>query len=220
MAQGVIPDICEAGLDGCYGVNAGAIAAVVIAAELERQANITNPGPVNNYSYSAQDSLNTIQGEVPQGGGYVTFAGTFTTNSAMTHAVSVSIHVEKINFPAFYSQVTDNPVVAVLNQIPYTLVWSVNIGTFLQQAPSLPSAFNQQGKIFEQKFNLFKQWLQYTFAPQAESKIIILQQSVIQAPESPGDLIDTGSISLGDILLDQGHIINFGDGGKIFPQFQ
>jgi hypothetical protein len=219
MASGAIPGLCEVGLNTSYSVNRGAIAAMVIAAELERIRNITNPGPINNYSYSFQDALNTIQGEVSQGGGLVTMAGTFTTNSAMTHAIAVSIRVDKISFPAFYYQVTENPVVAVLNQIPYTLEWSINIGTFLQQAPALPSAFNQQGKIFEQKFNLFKQWVQFTFAAQSQQKIVVMQQTVITAPESPGDLIDTGNINVGDIILNPGEVINIGDGGKLFPQF-
>jgi len=190
--------------------------------ELETMVYNAYTAPLGNVqvAYANQTTSTTVQGEVDQGGGYTMFAGTFTSDNAMSHTVAVTLHLDRVNYPAFYYQLTDNPVMAVLSQVPYTLVWSVNIKQFLLDAPNLPSAFNQQGQIFEQKFNLIKQFMENTFMPQSETKVIVIQQTVIQAPENPGDLVGTGSIVIGTILLDQGKIINFGDGGKpLFPQF-
>jgi hypothetical protein len=210
--MGFFFDLSEAYLDTAWNGSVDSLESMVYDAYV-------NPMPNINYVYAYQTTNTTVQGEVDQGGGITTFGGTFTSDNAMSHTVAVTLHLEKVNYPAFYYQLTDNPVMAVLSQVPYTVVWSVNIKQFLLDAPNLPSAFNQQGQIFEQKFNLVKQFMENTFMPQSESKVIVLQQTVIQAPESPGDLVGTGDIVIGTILLDQGKIINFGDGGKIFPQF-
>ena len=197
----------------------GAMEAIAFAYESDRRWNVANsngPKIMNNYSYSAIVTYPAMQGEVPAGGGYSTFAGTFTSDSTMRSTLAVTVHVDRINYPAFYYQFTEDPMVAVLVQIPYTLEWSVNVGQFLLQAPQLPGAFDAQGKIFEQKFNLFSQWLQNTFLPQSETKIIYLQQVIIDAPYVPGDLMDTGDITIPGINLNQGEVINFGDGGKLF----
>lgn len=197
----------------------GAMQAIAFAYESDRRWNVANsngPKIMNNYSYSSIVTYPAIQGEVPAGGLGSTFAGTFTSDSTMRSTIALTLHVDRINYPAFYYQFTDDPMVAVLSQIPYTIEWSVNVGQFLLQAPQLPGAFNAQGKIFEQKFNLFNQWLQNTFLPQSETKIIYLQQAVIDAPYVPGDLMDTATITIPGVDLNQGEIINVGDGGKLF----
>ena len=198
--------------------NRGAMEAIAFAYEADRKWNVAHsngPKIMNNYSYYAIHTFPAIQGENPAGGGYSTFAGTFTSDSTMRSTIAVTLHVDQINFPAFYYQFTDDPLVAVLAQIPYTLEWSVNVGQFLLQAPQFPGAFDAQGKIFEQKFNLFNQWLQNTFLPQSETQIIYLQQSVIDAPFVPGDMMDTGQIPIPGFDLNQPQVQNFGEGGKI-----
>ena len=156
-----------------------------------------------------------IQGENPQGGGYTMWCGTFTQNSTMRDTIRVTFHADQVNYPAFYSMMTDDPLVAVLAQVPATIEWSVNVGQFLMEAPQLPSSFDRQGKIFEQKFNLFNQWLQNTFLPQSETQIIYLQQSVIDAPFVPGDFMDTAQIFIPGFDLNQPQVQNYGEWGKL-----
>jgi hypothetical protein len=196
----------------------GKAAAEAILMEQDKQWNINNPSgprrPVRQISISAFTSIPVTQGEVPAGGGYMWMGGTFNSNTVGNATISVTLHIDRINYPAFYYQFTDNPVVATLNQIPYTLEWSVNLRTFLLEAPKLPSAFNAQGKIFEQKFNLFTQWMVNTFLPQSENQIIFIQQVIINAPDAEGELIEDGTLNFGDIHLEQPFTEQFGDGGK------
>jgi hypothetical protein len=218
MSDGWVKYDSDDCLNTNYGKSAGAVAAEAIAMKLDNEWNRTHPTgprrPVRQLSYTSFTSMPSYQGEVPAGGGYTCFAGTFNSNTVNNATISVTLHIDRINYPAFYYQFTDNPVAATLNQIPYTLEWSVNLRTFLLEAPKLPGAFDAQGKIFEQKFNLLTQWIQNTFLPQAQNQIVIIQQVIISAPDSPGDLIEDGSLNFGDLHLDQGHIINFGDTGK------
>jgi hypothetical protein len=196
----------------------GKAAAEAVLMEQDRLWNISHPSgprrPVRQISISAFTSIPVTQGEVPAGGGYMCMAGTFNSNTVGNATISVTLHIDRINYPAFYYQFTDNPVVATLNQIPYTLEWSVNLKTFLLEAPKLPSAFNAQGKIFEQKFNLFTQWMVNTFLPQSENQIIFIQQVIINAPDAEGELIEDGTLNFGDIFLEQPFTEQFGDGGK------
>jgi hypothetical protein len=220
--KGKMQDLSEVGLDINYGLSRGAAEAYALAAEMDRQWNINHPSgpvrPVRQIYIQSWSSIPLIQGEVPQGGGYTCFAGTFNSNTVNNATISVTVHLDRVNYPAFYYQFTDNPVVATLNQVPYTVEWSVNLKTFLFEVPKLPSAFDAQGKIFEQKFNLFTEWMQYNFLPQAQNQIVTLQQVIIIAPDSPGELLQDGVINFGDINLNQGHIINFGDSLKTsFP---
>jgi hypothetical protein len=222
MPPGKMQDLSEISLSENYGLSVGAAEAYALAAEIDRQWNINHPSgpvrPVRQIFIRSWQSIPLIQGEVPQGGGYTCFAGTFNSNTVNNATISVTAHLDRVSYPAFYYQFTDNPVVAVLNQVPYTVEWSVNLRTFLLEAPQLPSAFDAQGKIFEQKFNLFTEWIQYNFLPQAQNQIVTLQQVIIIAPDSPGELLQDGVLNFGDINLNQGHIINFGDSLKTsFP---
>jgi hypothetical protein len=93
----------------------------------------------------------------------------------------------------------------------------INICAFLTLVISSckkESAFNAQGKIFEQKFNLFTQWMVNTFLPQSENQIIFIQQVIINAPDAEGELIEDGTLNFGDISLEQPFTEQFGDGGK------
>jgi len=217
--KGKMQDLAEWGLSENYGQSIGEYEAYAFLAKINQQWNIDHPSgpvkPVRRIYIQSWSSIPLIQGDVPQGGGFTCFAGTFNSNTPDNATISVTVHLERINYPAFYYQLTDDPVVAVLNQIPYTVEWSVNLKTFLFEVPKLPSAFNAQGKIFEQKFNLFTEWMQYNFFPQAEYQIVNLQQVIILAPDAEGELIQDGHLKFGDLDLRQPYTEKLGEGGKV-----
>ena len=220
MPDGLWHNIAEESLENNYnsGPSQGAREAIAahFAWTLAQRLKVPPERKERMISVSNFQTYPAIQGENDQGGGYTMWAGTFTQNSTMRDTIRVTFHADKVNYPAFYYMVTDDPLVAVLAQVPATVEWSVNVGQFLMEAPQLPADFDRQGKIFERKFNLFNQWLQNTFVPQSETKIMYLQQVVIDAPYVPGDLMDTATINIPGVDLSQGEIKNFGDGGRLF----
>ena len=217
--KGVMYDLADVSLGANWTMSRGQREAIefMLALNVKYRDRSGEPDPRREYliSYSNVQTFPAIQGENDQGGGYTMWCGTFTQNSTMRDTIRVTFHADKVNYPAFYSMMTDDPLVAVLAQVPATIEWSVNVGQFLMEAPQLPSSFDRQGKIFEQKFNLFNQWLQNTFLPQSELQIIYLQQEIINAPYVPGDLMDTGFITVSPYDLNQPQVQNFGEGGKL-----